>query len=289
MTTQTDEVTVGKYYGEHEIKITPELVAHYSNAVQDFNPWYSGDSPFGGPVAPALILHSEVYRTVDWYLSIFGNLHARQEWEMFGPIMVGETVTARRQIIDRYKKRDREYLVNETTVYGSDGRMLHRGRTHQSFLIKTDVKGDVVNKEREKRSDRKFETADETVLEEFALPEKEITLEMCQLFSGPNKNYHNDKEQARALGFPDIVVQGMMSLCFISQLMTERFGKGWFSGGKMNVNLVNVLWQGEVVTARGALLEQTPEGSQTRNQARVWCEKADGTKFVVGTASALSS
>jgi acyl dehydratase len=289
MTTQTDEVTVGKYYGEHEIKITPELVAHYSNAVQDFNPWYSGDSPFGGPVAPVLILHSEVYRTVDWYLSIFGNLHARQEWEMFGPIMVGETVTARRQIIDRYKKRDREYLVNETTVYGSDGRMLHRGRTHQSFLIKTDVKGDVVNKEREKRSDRKFETADETVLEEFALPEKEITLEMCQLFSGPNKNYHNDKEQARALGFPDIVVQGMMSLCFISQLMTERFGKGWFSGGKMNVNLVNVLWQGEVVTARGALLEQTPEGSQTRNQARVWCEKADGTKFVVGTASALSS
>lgn len=288
MTTYANEITVGQYFGEAQVEITPAMVQHYADAVQDFNPWYFGDSPFGGPVAPALVLHSEVYRSVDWYLSYFGNLHARQEWELFAPIMVGETVTGRRQIIDRYMKRDREYVVNETTLYGADGRMLNRGRTHQSFVMSTDMKGTVVDKDREKRSDRKFEAAEETVLEEFSIPAKEITIEMCQLFSGPNKNYHTDVEEARKLGFPDIVVQGMMSLCFISQLMTERFGAGWFAGGRMNVNLVNVLWQGEQVTARGALLETKPEGSQTRNQARVWCEKADGTKIVVGAASALT-
>jgi hypothetical protein len=109
---------------------------------------------------------------------------------------------------------------------------------------------------------------------------------MCQKFSGPHKNYHNDREHALKLGFPDIVVQGMMSLCFISEMMTGRFGEGWFSGGKMNVALVNVLWQGERVTARGNVTEELAEGARKRLAARVWCEKADGTKFVVGSASA---
>ncbi len=285
-TARTDDVHVGRYYGEREIAITPELVQHYADSVQDFNPWYFGESPFGGPVAPALILHSEVYHTIDWYLSIFGNLHARQEWELFAPIMVGDTVVARRQIIDRYTRRDREYVVSETAIYGADGRILNRGRTHQSFLVSADTEGHVVDKDREKRSGRKFETEDENVLEELSITEKEITLEMCQKFSGPHKNYHNDREQALKLGFPDIVVQGMMSLCFISEMMTGRFGEGWFNGGKMNVALVNVLWQGERVTARGNVTEEAAEGSRKRLGMRVWCEKADATKFVVGSASA---
>jgi len=285
-TVRTDDIHVGRYYGEREIAITPELVQHYADSVQDFNPWYFGDSPFGGPVAPALILHSEVYHTIDWYLSIFGNLHARQEWELFAPIMVGDTVVARRQIINRYTKRDREYVVNETAIYSADGRILNRGRTHQSFLVRSDTAGVVVDKDREKRSDRKFEAEDESVLEELSITEKEITLDMCQKFSGPHKNYHNDREHARKLGFPDIVVQGMMSLCFISEMMTGRFGEGWFSGGKMNVALVNVLWQGERVTARGNVTEEAPEGPRKRRSLRVWCEKSDATKFVVGSASA---
>src|SRR5687767_1843187 len=106
----SDKSFVGSYWGERQIQITPDMVTHYAESVQDFNPWYFGESPFGGPVAPALLLHSEVYRTVDWYLSFFGNLHARQEWELYHPVLVGETVTARRQVVDRYVKRGRGYV-----------------------------------------------------------------------------------------------------------------------------------------------------------------------------------
>ncbi len=284
--TRTDEKYVGRYYGERRIEITPELVAHYARAVQDQNPWYFGDSPFGGPVAPSLILHSEVYHTIDWYLSYFGNLHARQEFEFFAPIMVGDRVTARRQIVERYLKRDREYIVLEVGCYDDSGRLLNRGRTHQSFVNKS--AGVVVDKDREKRADRRFDVEQAGALKTIAGPEREITIEMCQLFSGPHKNYHNDVEEARKLGFPDIVVQGMMSLCFVSGMMTEHFGEGWYTGGRMNVNLVNVLWQGERVTAGGQVTEETPEGSRKRALAQVWVAKVDGTKVVVGTASALA-
>ncbi len=285
--TRTDEVYVGRDYGGREVEITPKLVRQYAESVGDHNPWYFGDSPFGGPVAPALVLHSEVFRDISWYLrNIYGNLHAKQDWELFQPTMVGDSVTTRSLIIDRYVKRDREYVVNEVTCFGPDGRVLNRGRTSQSFLREPGT-GVVVDKEREKRSDRRFDVRSEEAVEELSGLTKEVTLEMCQKFSGPAKNYHNDLEAAKALGFPDIVVQGMMSLCFLSQMMTERFGAGWFAGGRMSVNLVNVLWLKEQVTCQGQVTAITPEGRRRRAQVQVWCEKPDGTKVVVGSASAI--
>lgn len=287
--TGADDVYVGRSYDARQVEITPDLVRHYAESVGDHNRWYFGDSPFGGPVAPALVLHSEVYRDLSWYLpNIYGNLHAKQEWELFHPIMVGDTVTTRSLIVDRYIKRDREYVVKEVTCFGSDGRILNRGRTHQSFLLDTG-QGTVVDKEREKRSDRRFDTGVQEPLEEVPSITKEITLEMCQKFSGPAKNYHNDVEEARKLGFPDIVVQGMMSLCFLSQMMTERFGAGWYVGGRMSANLVNVLWGKDEVTCQGHVTALAVEGTARRAHVQVWCEKPDGTKVVVGSASAVQA
>jgi acyl dehydratase len=285
----SNDVYVGRYFGGRTIDITPETVQHYAGSVDDTNSWYFGESPFGGAVGPALLLHSEVYQTLAWYLPrIYGNLHARQEWDLFHPMLVGDRVTTSSTVIDRYVKRDREYVVNEVTCFAEDGRMLNRGRTHQSFLLDPQHEGTVVDKDREKRADRRFEASEGESLEAIAGPEKEVTLEMCQLFSGPRKNYHNDVEEARKLGFPDIVVQGMMPLCFVSEMMTRRFGEGWFAGGRMNVNLVNVVWRGDVLTARGLVREIMPEGSRRRARLDVWCEKADGTKVVAGSASAIA-
>ena len=288
MESAQDQVCVGRCYGQREVEVTPELVTTYMDGTRDRNAWYSSASPFGGPVAPALILHSEVYRDVSWYLNIFGNLHARQEWELFQPMMVGDRVRTLSTIVDRYAKRGRQYVVNEVSVFSEGGAMLSRSRTHQSFLIDTVVSGDVVDKEREKRPDRRFEVADLEDCERISGSEKEITLEMCERFSGPRKNYHNDVEEARKLGFPGIVVQGMMSICFLSEMMTARFGRGWYCGGRLNVNLVNVLWQGERVSAQGAVREVLLEGSRRRVCLDVWCEKADGTKVTVGTANAIA-
>jgi len=135
-------VYVGRYYGQHEIDITPELVQHYCQSVGDHNPWYVGDSPFGGPVAAALLLHSEVYRYGGWYLpNVYGNLHAKQEWELFQPMMVGERALTRATIVDRYIKRDREYVVNEVSCFGSDGRLLNRGRTQAQNCLSQNALG----------------------------------------------------------------------------------------------------------------------------------------------------
>jgi hypothetical protein len=282
------ELTVGLDLGSHEYDITPELVAEYAAGLDDHNDWYKGGSPFGDAVAPALVLHSECYRFGRWYLkNIWGNLHAKQEWELFAPIMVGEHVTTRSIVIDRYIKRQRDYVVNEVQVFGADGRLKKRGRTHQSFVLEVDEQSMAVDKQREKRPDRQFETADERTEAELAPLEKTVTIDMCEAFS-PGVNYHNDAEEAKKLGFPDIVVQGMMPICFLSEFMTRRFGEGWYAGGRMSVNLVNVLWGADgAAVCRGVVREYTPEGARRRAQCEIWAEKPDGTKIIVGTASAV--
>jgi len=281
------EIFVGRDYGAHALTIGPELVQHYAEATGDHNSWYFGPSPFGGPVAPALALHSEVYCYGGWYLkNIFGNLHAKQEWELFHPVMVGDQVTTRSLISDRYVKRGREYVVNEVTYFGPDGRLLMRGRTHQSFLMDESASETALDKEPTKTAHR-FEIGAGPFVETLPLLPKTVTVEMSQKFSGPSKNYHTDREQARQLGFPDIVVQGMLSVCFLSELLTKRFGEGWYCGGRMAVNLVNVLWPDEPLACRAAVKELTPEGARRRAHLEVWCEKDDGTKTIVGTASAV--
>jgi acyl dehydratase len=283
-----DNVYVGMDCGRREYVISPEMVQAYATAIQDHNPWYSGPSPFGGAVAPALIRHSEMYIDRCWYLpNLHGNLHAKQEWELFAPIMVGEHLSAHSLVVDRYIKRGRDYVVNEVLFLGDDGRVRMRSRTHQSFLLESSGSGIVVGQEREKESGRRFEVGKGPVRETLTPIRKEVDLVMCQRFSGPGKNYHTDREEAIKLGFPEIVVQGMMSICFLSELMTRRFGQGWYCGGKMTVNLVNVLWEGETVTTHGVIKEYTPEGSRQRAHLDVWCQKADGTVITVGSASAI--
>ena len=101
---------------------------------------------------------------------------------------------------------------------------------------------------------------------------KVVDARRCWMFSGPGRNYHTDREMAKQLGFPNIVVQGMMSTCFVSELMSRQFGMGWAAGGKMDVRLTNVLWVDETVTARAKVREETPEGTRTRVHCDVWVE-----------------
>lgn len=280
------EVYVGRDMGGRRTTLTAADVDRYAAGTGDAHPWYRGPSPFGGPIAPALLLHSEVYRDLSWYLpNLIGNLHARQEWQLFAPLPLDTPVRTRATIVGRYRKRNRDYIVNEVLVTDDDGRWLQRSRTHQSFLSDDPADGLVVDKERERRPERRFTPPEGgTPLADFR---RVVTLEMCEAFSGPVRNYHTDREMARALGFPDVVVQGMLSICLISELMTHEFGAGWLCGGQLDVNLTNVLWGGEAVTTCGRVREETPEGARRRVLVDVWCAKDDGTPTIIGTASAL--
>ncbi|MFQ5513981.1 MAG: hypothetical protein ACE5FG_06035 [Myxococcota bacterium] len=275
---------VGRHCGGRLHEVTTELVRFYAKALGDPGALHSKH-------APPLLFHSECYKFLgEWYLkNLIGNLHARQDWELFAPIAIGSRVRSRSTIIDRYRKRGRDYVVNETDLMDAEsGQLLIRGRTHQSFLIPRDApdEGYVVDGQSAARKPARpsFPTA---TGEELPALHKSVDARRCWMFSGPGRNYHTDAEQARKLGFPDIVVQGMMSTCFVEQLMRERFGDGWLRGGRMSLKLVNVLWVDEAVTVRARVRESRPEGTRSRIECEVWIDKEDGTRIALGSASAV--
>ena len=278
---------VGRHCGSSTYTIEKETVRFYQDALGDHHPLHDR-------FAPPLLYHSECYKFLgQWYLkNLFGNLHGQQDWELFAPIPVGGKVRSRSTIIDRYEKRGRDWIVNETDLMSAEaedeGKLLVRGRTYQSFLPPRDSAEAefVVDKSTAGKKEPRppFPTATGPDLDSVT---KLIDDRRCWMFSGPEKTYHTDRDEAKKLGFPSIVVQGMMSTCFVSQVMQDQFGMGWLQGGKMSVKLTNVLWVDETVTTHARIREEKQEGSSTRVHCDVWVEKEDGVRVILGTASAL--
>ncbi|MCA9503044.1 MAG: MaoC family dehydratase [Myxococcales bacterium] len=278
---------VGRHCGGNDYTIDEQTVRFYEDALDDRHPLHER-------FAPPLLHHSECYKHLgQWYLAnLFGNLHGQQDWSLFAPIPIGARVRTRSTIVDRYSRRGRDWVVNETDLMsaepGDQGRLFVRGRTYQSFLPAEKERGEgfVVDQGTAKQKPARppFPTATGP---DLAPVEKLVDQRRCWMFSGPGANYHTDREQASKLGFPDIVVQGMMSTCFVSQVMQDHFGMGWLEGGRMSVKLTNVLWVDEHVTARARIRDEVPEGTRTRIVCDVWVEKDDGTRVILGEASAL--
>ena len=278
MNLRGESAHVGRCCGSSEYRVTAEGVNFFSDALEDRDELY-------GRWAPPLLYHSECYRFVgDWYLqNLVGNLHAQQDWELFAPIAVGSTVKTRSTIVDRYSKRGRDYVVNETDVISAEeDRLLVRGRTYQSFVPRqtTDRPAGKVPK----RSHPPFPIAEGRDLRAAIL---QVDERRCWMFSGPERNYHTDREEARKLGFPNIVVQGMLSTCLVSRVMQQEFGEGWMAGGKMSVKLTSVVWVDERLQCYARVRESVPEGPDTRVHCDVWVEKEDATRSLIGTASAI--
>ena len=159
---------MGDFLGSCLIPFTEARVAEYIHRTDDNHPWYtSGKNPFGAPVAPACTLpsHDSLEIGTWWMPNMHGNLHAKQEWELFAPVLVGQTVLASRTFLDRYEKRGRIYTVCEVLFTDPDsGRLYAKQRHHQSFVADqspeaveawnagTSVKsaGKVIEKERER-------------------------------------------------------------------------------------------------------------------------------------------
>ena len=60
--------------------------------------------------------------------------------------------------------------------------------------------------------------------DEIPVFERRITREMAEIHGAPMRNFHTVLEDAKALGFPDLVIAGPMFTCFYSEMLTRAFG-----------------------------------------------------------------
>ena len=284
----TTDVYAGKDLGTLEVTVTDEMVRHYITGLDEPNPWYTATSPFGGPVVPVIVYQDADSQFKGWYLNnLFGNLWRRQEWKIYAPTRVGQTLRCSARVADRYRRRDRDVVALEMWVRDGAGQLVAHSIHHQSFLAEQ-TSGEVTLRDPASKEGARehVEPSGEPLTLELR---KAFSEEMCNDFFYRTRNYHNDKAASQELGFGDTVIGGRMTLSCVTELLTRHFGRGFYEGGTLDVKFTNVLWPNEPFTTRGIITGRRAEGDQTRAEATVFCEKTDGTKVIVAHATALET
>ena len=129
-----DALQVGETFVSDTKLVTPEDVEAYAYAVDDRHPWFSEDSPFGGPIAHPTILANQALHLRHSKYIVRAGLHAKIEFEFLEPIRPGMRARSRGTVIDKYERRGKPYMVTEYVTEAEDGTVLVRGRFTQMLF-----------------------------------------------------------------------------------------------------------------------------------------------------------
>ncbi|GIW06685.1 MAG: hypothetical protein KatS3mg060_1490 [Dehalococcoidia bacterium] len=263
---------------ELEMTISPEEVARWCDLYDDHHPWYTGPSPWGGPVAPNSIFYYAGQNAFPPRRDFNGVL-AAIGFEALAPIFVGHTVRARTTIVDRWRRRDRVFVAYRLDIRDGETPVAVATRTWAIF-----ARGEAAARVPERPSQP---PSDETpALERLDPVALELSLDRMRAFEGPGEeNGHTSVEIARRQGSPGPLAQGALVISTICRMMLARYGAGWQVGGTLDCKIIRSSYAGETVTSHGAVIEER----DSRAICRVWVENERGETTVVGTASARTA
>ena len=102
---------------------------------------------------------------------------------------------------------------------------------------------------------------------------KDVTQDDMTLYSGPG-NIHSDVEVAASVGLDAPIAQGMQTLAYASELLTQICGPDWLERGELSVKFTKPVFAGDSVTVTAT--GDGPYAVEARNQ--------DGDAVMVGDA-----
>ena len=140
-------VTVGEEFMSDDFLVKPEDVDTFAYAVDDHNPWYFEDSPFGGPIAHPTLLGNQALLMRHGKYIVPAGLHAKMQFEFLEPVRVGMRVRTRGKVIDKYERRGRHYMVTEFETRAEEtGTALTRGQFTPMIFPESGVHRETTNR-----------------------------------------------------------------------------------------------------------------------------------------------
>jgi acyl dehydratase len=277
-------------------------IKKFAFMMDDYHPWYFGESPFGKRIGHAGILSNDLLQlfTQVYDPQTVVGLHTQEELWFVNPVLAGERVRLYGKYVEKYERRGKGYAVMEADARGDDGRILLRHRGVEILYIEP---GPVVGKGTaealEKRVTGEYRKDIEPARQ--AKPDlapgtpvgpltKTIRQDQIAVFSLVGKhlrNIHTDIEVARKAGLKDTLAQGMMESIYITELLTSFFGGAWFTTGWQKIKFIRPVYSGEAVTARGVIIGERKEIDGIRLELEVWAQNAAGEMTAAGWASGL--
>lgn len=98
---------------------------------------------------------------------------------------------------------------------------------------------------------------------------------------------HTDEEFAQSSGYKSVFAQGMLSMGFLGQLLTENAGAG--NVKRFKVRFSKITWPGETITCKGVITRKYEEQGRKLVDCEVHTENEAGEKRVEGSATLILS
>jgi 3-hydroxybutyryl-CoA dehydratase len=112
------------------------------------------------------------------------------------------------------------------------------------------------------------------------------TIEQYEEILGIGNPLHFDEGYARKTPFGGIIAHGMMSLAYVSEMMSQAFGKGWYEGGELDTTFVLPVRPGDTITTWARLRRERRSEGRVHVTYDVFCDNQKGENVLVGTAQA---
>jgi len=110
-----------------------DVIDFVTDAVDDPDPWFLEESPFGGPIVPPGFFYDEFLRLLVAANFPMGVLNARMSVESKGAFKHGDLVHVNGSIKELYEKRGRPYM--DIAVAVSDDKGVEKLRAVLSLLL----------------------------------------------------------------------------------------------------------------------------------------------------------
>jgi 3-hydroxybutyryl-CoA dehydratase len=100
--------------------------------------------------------------------------------------------------------------------------------------------------------------------------------------SGDLNQLHLDEKFAQKTAFGGIVAHGMLTLAYVSEMMTAIFGKEWLSNGHLDVRFKHPARPGDELVLRGEVISIVTRKTRVTINCDIQCKNQNSQLILIG-------
>ena len=277
-----NSIEMNREYGPWEYPWR-ERIERYLEAIENDFSWHSEASPWGPPVAPPMILGNATLRFIDSISPVPpATLHTRFEMKLSNALRRDREVIGYGEFVDKYERRGRRWFVFSARWRDGSGLLVAHSTVTMAFPEQVETKDEAKRPPKTKPPKAELKLATRTLTQEKMTAYSEDSANALR-----GQSIHTDPALAKKKGYANSIAQGLMSADYVSEIMTNKFERGWLQHGHISLAFVRPVLCGDTLTASAGLHEELDEGAFRRRVYDVWCENQNGETVTVGTASGV--
>ena len=211
------------------------------------------------------------------------SIAAGDDFEFFTVVRPGDILTCREKVAEAYEKQGRSghiiFVIREKTFTNQNGQIVMVRRL--SGVSLKPLSEDAIVTERHLDLD----VGDNSELPVLVIGP--VTIRYLAMFAVATAEFvdiHYDRDYAKSVGLPNVIIQGLYKTTIITQMLKNWAGDGTLIR-RITVQHRSMDIAGNTLTAGGRIVGSSQEQGDKLTKCEVWVENQKGQRCVTGNAA----